>query len=119
MLSCRTDGISEALSPRDYLLYFFGFMRAVQGKGASRGGTSGFKGQERGGFSWLLYNKKSGGQYTGLSGVTGLKEHTILKASGYRVTTSQDLFQVFGCFLCLLICSSLLVELKRKYFHFR
>ena len=38
MLSCRTDGISEALSPRDYLLYFFGFMRAVRERERAEGG---------------------------------------------------------------------------------
>ena len=33
--------------------------------------------------SWLLSNKNSGGQSIGLAGVTGLKEHTSLKALGF------------------------------------
>ena len=46
--------------------------------------SGGFKGQGMGGvISWLLSNKNSGGQSIGLAGVTGLKEHTILKALGF------------------------------------
>ena len=46
--------------------------------------SGGFKGQGMGVvISWLLSSKNSGGQSIGLAGVTGLKEHTILKALGF------------------------------------
>ena len=56
---------------------------AEQGKRVRKGCQGFFKGQGRGGVIWLLSNKNSGGQSIGLAGVTGLKEHTILKALGF------------------------------------
>ena len=61
-------------------------MRTEQGKRARKGGSE-FLRARKGEGSWLLAKRNSGGQSIGLAGVTGVKGHTILKASGYRATT--------------------------------
>ena len=80
----RIEEIPEALIPGMSSVYSCGFHVAEQGKRVRKGCQGFFKGQGRGGvISWLLSSKNSGGQAIGLAGVTGLKEHTILKALGF------------------------------------
>ena len=91
----RIEEIPEALTPGISSVYSCGFHVAEQGKRARKGRQGFFKGQGRGGVIWLLANPIAGGQSIGVAGVTGLKEHTILKAlrfTGYIKVQSYNTF---------------------------